>query len=167
MKGRIGITAVVVVLGALLGASPVHATTAALSPACTAGSYSEMSPPYQTHWRIGQNGSLVYWLHSQPGAPGPELNRLPYADYFICQPLAHPGAHSIAMEDLVGQPACTSAGTFFAIVDGKIASYEFVGQQATLTGYVLPTLRMYRFWHIKVQVQPGQWSLVDPLVSVC
>jgi len=171
VKRKIGTIMALAVLGMLLGVAPAPATTALADWRCTVtGSFSDSVPPYATHWRIGaralSTGRVVYWLHERP--VGGQA-RFDYADRAVCDNPFFIGTPVAVVTPIssAGQPACTSPGTFATVVDGLIENYNLVGQINSITGTFFPSTYTYRFWHLEVQQQPGQWTWRDSIIARC
>lgn len=168
MKRGISILVVLLTLGALLGATPAAATTTI--SLCDRLSWSETVPPYRSHLFVGTHTfgthTVEYYLHTEGvGSRG----YFSSADRTICpyDPIIiNPGPVTITATERYGQDQCTAPGTFAAIVNGKIASYDFVGQTSTYyRNYPVPST--FRFWHIMLQTAPGVWTWWDSVVAIC
>ncbi|MFC6091720.1 hypothetical protein [Saccharothrix lopnurensis] len=159
MRRGISALSAIILLSALVGASPAQAAPAL--GGCNPSSYSEALPPYTTHWAVAVRGIFVYWLHANPTSGSVT------ADYHICHPVGIPGPHSIPIRGSAGQSPCTSPGSFAAVENGLIASYELVAQQRAVSGSLFPIEYLYRFWEVKVQVRPGEWRSSDTFVARC
>jgi len=171
VKRKIGTIMMIAVLGVLLGVAPASATTDRADWRCTmAGSFSDALPPYATHWRIGARafsiGRVVYWLHER--VVNGQL-RFDYADRAVCDNPFFVGSPVAVLSPSpsAGQPTCTSPGTFSTVVDGLIGTYHFVGQVNSTVGTYFPTTYNYRFWHVEIQRQLGQWSWHESIVARC
>ncbi|MBB5803170.1 hypothetical protein F4560_002938 [Saccharothrix ecbatanensis] len=164
------IAVAVVTLGMVTGVSPAHA---AQDWRCTmTGSFSDLNPPYSTHWRVGSrtvgsSSRAVYWLHEKAVSGGYVFDK---ADRAHCDPPSPLLFPVIGMQPqlLVGQPACTSPGTFSEVKDGKIVTNHFVGQvRSYFSGTLYPFPYTFRVWHVEVQHQPGVWTWEGGLLARC
>lgn len=169
MKRGLGlVAALVAVLGTVTGVSPAQA---AQDWRCTiTGSFSDATPPYATHWRIGAravgSGRIVYWLHEKLVTG---QYRFDVADRTFCDPPGPVLFPVVGMppQSLSGQTACTAPGMFSKPWNGKTAMYYPVGQVRSRVGGVISFEYTFRFWHIEVEHQPGVWTWEDSLLAQC
>lgn len=148
--------------------SPVTPAHAAPPLACTAGSYSDLRPPYHTHWLIGQRtygGGVIpvttyrYWLHEDTGSVPPRFLGVTYAQ---CSWLSGEELPLEPVSATFGRP-CTEPTDYHTIVADRVINYRFVGAlRSPPSAPPWGITNLYRFW-----IRESEGRYLDSSVARC